>query len=318
MNHDEFLTLRDELRATRPELLDLAETNLYRSVKLPGIAPSQQREAAHRCHLAERFLAWLELPDALRARAQISHGVRRSLRVLLELLAARGLRVGLPSDVYPVYLQLAAGAGVRVVPYAAREGLPPLDELDALLVCDPLKPWGRSLDAADVAALAGWAIADPRRLLVIDSAYAMPPSPAVRRLIEADVAAVMMSLSKGWLLPDHVGLCLVPTHWCGVAREAFGQLPRDEHKLRIGYAALTEQRERPSRVAALVAAGAQRLDALVAARPELEASPCVGYFASSRASFSRLLDHGVLAIPATVFGGPPELSVLSSLEPVPR
>lgn len=316
MKHEAFQALRSELRRTRPQLLDLAETNLYRSLALPSIPPSQHPEAPYRCHLAERFLVWLELPAELRSRAQISHGVRRSLAALLELLATRGARVGMPSDVYPVYLQLAAQAGVQLVRYAAREGLPALDELDALLVCEPLKPWGRSLDAASVDALERWALADPARLLVIDSAYAMPPTSGVRRLIEADAAAVSVSLSKGWLLPDHAGLCLVPTHWREPVREAFGRLAKDELKLRIAHAALREHAERPREVAARLAARAEWLDAITGARPELAASRCVGYFASAAASFEQLLACDVLAIPATVFGGPPELSVLSALEPV--
>lgn len=195
MNHEAFHALRSELRRTRPQLLDLAETNLYRSLALPSIPPSQHPEAPYRGHLAERFLVWLEFPAELRSRAQISHGVRR--------------------------------AGARRARRAAR-----VRAAQAL---------GRSLDAASVDALERWALADPQRLLVIDSAYAMPPTSGVRRLIEADAAAVSVSLSKGWLLPDHAGLCLVPTRWREPVRETFGRLAKDELKLRIAYAARTRR-----------------------------------------------------------------------------
>ena len=40
MQLDAFLKLRDELRTTRPELIDLSELNLYRTLAFPAIAPS--------------------------------------------------------------------------------------------------------------------------------------------------------------------------------------------------------------------------------------------------------------------------------------
>lgn len=96
-------------------------------------------------------------------------------------------------------------------------------------------------------------------------------------------------------------------------RAVFAPLPKDAHKLRIGYAALTEHAARPREVRALLAERARALDALTASRPELRASACVGYFALSACSFEELLEHGVLGVPASVFGGPEALTILSSL-----
>ncbi|MDC3988821.1 hypothetical protein [Polyangium jinanense] len=316
MNHETFLARRAELRATHPALVDLAELNVYRSLgrAFPIILPSTHPEAPYRCHLAERFLAHLDLPQTLKPRTQVSHGVRRSLRALLGLLAKQNARVGVPADVYPVYLQLAAEAGATVVPWEARVGLPDLYALDALLVCEPLKPWGSSLTPLEVEELRRWARADERRMLILDSVYATPPTGASRALLEDESALLLTSLSKGWLVPDHAGICIVPERFRKETRDAFAELPKDEQRLRIGYAALTEHAARPREVSAALRERARKLDELTSARPELGASSCIGYFATSSRSFDALLEMGILGVPATVFGGPEGLSVLSSLE----
>ncbi|NVJ20777.1 MULTISPECIES: aminotransferase class I/II-fold pyridoxal phosphate-dependent enzyme [Myxococcus] len=316
MRHDAFLSLRDEWRARRPELVDLAELNVYRSLApaFAAIEPSTHPEAPYRCHLAERFLAHLGLDAQLKSRTQVSHGVRRSLSALFGWLASRNARVGVPDDVYPVYLQLAEEAGVDVVRFPARDGLPALEAIDALLLCEPLKPWGRTLAREETERVEHWVRAGPeRRVLLIDSAYATPPTAWTQRLVHEDLAFVLASLSKGWLLPDHVGLCITPSRWRQDARAVFAPLPKDERKLRIGYAALTEHASRPAQVSELLAGRARTLDAFTTGRPELRVSPCVGYFSTSRCSFDELLEQGVLGVPASVFGGPARMSILSSL-----
>ncbi|WP_338868556.1 aminotransferase class I/II-fold pyridoxal phosphate-dependent enzyme [Myxococcus stipitatus] len=321
MNHEAFLAVRDALRSKRPELIDLAELNVYRSLgpTFEAIAPSTHQEAPYRCHLAERFLAHLGLEAGVKARTQVSHGVRRSLRVLFGWLASRKARVGIPDDVYPVYLQLAREAGVEVVRFPAREGIPVLDAFDALLLCEPLKPWGHTPPREELERVEAWVHEAPeRRVLLIDSAYATPPNPWTLRLLREELAFVLVSLSKGWLLPDHVGLCITPSRWKEDARAAFAPLPKDEQKLRIGYAALTEHAARPRRVSEILAERARRLDAFTASNPGLRAASCVGYFAVSQCSFEELLEQGILGVPASVFGGPARMSIISSLSPSGR
>ncbi len=324
MRLEQFLRVRAELRASRPELIDRSELDLYRSlaqldpVGFAAILPSSHPEAQYRCHLAERFLDHLGLPSELKPRTHVSHGVRRSLRALFGLLAARGLTVGIPDDVYPVYGQLAAEAGVRVRTWSAAAGLPSepvLASVSALLICEPLKPWGRSMSEAEASRLSAWVRDDENRLLIVDSAYATPPSPIALGLVHDQAAAVLVSLSKGWLIPDHAGLCIVPSRWQPATREAFAALAKHEQRLRIGYAALTEHADRPLAVTATLARLGQQLDALTASRPELGSSACVGYFAIAELGFAELLEHGVLGIPAAVFGGDPSTPrcVLSSL-----
>lgn len=316
MNHEQYLAWRTRLRRERPELLDLGELNVYRSLgpSFAPIEPSTEREARYRCHLAERFLDRLGLPRSLAARALVSHGVRRSLRALFGMLAEGDARVAIPSDVYPTYLSLAREAGVEHVLYEARVGLPSLERFDVLLVCDPCKPWGGRVDLSLAIA---WARERSGRRVIVDAVYAMPPDVGVLEAALRGELVLLTSISKSWLVPDHLGLCLVPEDLVTAARAAFSGLEKDESKLRIGFSALTDHASRPIEVRARLAELAARLDALTRERPELAASPCDGYFAVSSRTCAALLERGVIAAPATVFGGPERLSILSSLPPVP-
>lgn len=308
-----FLEQRSELKRTRPELTDRAELNLYRSLgpRFATITPSTHREAPYRCHLAERFLAHLELPAEWKARTLVSHGVRRSLRALFGLVK----RVAVPTDVYPVYLELAADAGVEVVPWEAANGLSLRDDCEALLICEPSKPWGTALTDAQTDELISWA-QRAGKLIILDSAYATPPPANALRLLQSGHAALLCSLSKGWLIPDHGGICIVPEEWMSRARAAFAALPKDETKLRIAYAALTEFASRPREVTSMLTASARELDAWSAANPELQVRPCVGYFAVSALPFTQLLERGVIGVPASVFGSQRVATVITSLAPI--
>ncbi|MFT3713311.1 MAG: aminotransferase class I/II-fold pyridoxal phosphate-dependent enzyme [Archangium sp.] len=312
MKHEDFLALRERLKRERPGLIDCAELNVYRSLRprFETIAPSSHAEAPYRCHLAERFLAHLQLPADWKARTHVSHGVRRSLKALFAVFAREGLRVGVPSDVYPVYLQLAAEAGLQPRTFEGAPQPQELDSLDVLLLCEPSKPWGTTLDASQREQLMKW-----NGLVVFDSAYATPPTTGALQLLHAGRAMVLSSLSKGWLIPDHGGVCIVPPQWFERTRAAFTSLEKDTEKLRIAYAALTEHAQRPMEVSRVLAARARLLDELTSARPELKATKCHGYFATSRRSFDELLGLGVLGVPASVFGSTQPTSILSSLEP---
>lgn len=314
MNHAEHRAVRERLLRERPRLLDLAELDLYRSVgsRLAAIGASTGPASRHRCHVAERYLDYLKLPADAVGAAHVTHGIRRALGALFAMLAERRVTIAVPDDVYPVYLRLASEAGVSVETYSARRGLPPEDGGHAaLLVCAPLKPWGTT---NDLDAARRWARADRERMLLLDMAYAVP---ARGQVVLDDDAIVMTSLSKGWLLPDHVGVCLTPPRFQAPVRRALAALAVDEDKLRVGFSALTTHAERPDVVAQHLVDRARWLDGITRSRPELKAGLCRGYFAVSDRPFEALLGAGVLAIPATVFGGPPSHSVLSSLEPVP-
>lgn len=323
MDHTELKLRRRTLVDDDPTLIDLAETNLYRSLPaawpdvFPPIEPSQSTRAAHRCHFVDLLLDALQLGEELRSRTLVSHGVRRSLSALFDLLSRHDRTVLIPGDVYPVYEQLARKTGVRFDPYSARDGLPESDRLnqhDALLICDPLKPWGGSLSPVECNMLATWT-GNGQRLAIIDAAYQFVPSPHLVRLTVSGGCALLGSMSKGWLIPDHGGYCVVPDSWRAEAREVFASLPRDEHRLRVSFAGLSAHRSRPIEVANHLRVLGDALSQRTA-QLDIPASPVNGYFARTSLRFDELLAKGCIGIPASVFGAPESAGcVLSTLPP---
>ena len=203
MNLEIFLERRNIMRKSRPDLKDFSEMNLYRSLryfdpeKFGPIQPSENSESVYRCHLGEKFNFLFDfLPVEEKHRILVSHGVRRSLFALFSILARKNNSVCIPGDVYPVYLDLARQSGVRYELWESFSGLPEnLDCFDALLICEPNKPWGKNLTAADFQKLNSWVEDNPDRMLIIDSAYALPPNPAVLDLVRRNLAILLVFLS---------------------------------------------------------------------------------------------------------------------------
>lgn len=315
MKHEEFVQLRERLRQTRPEIIDCAQLNLYRSLapRFAAIAASEHLEAPYRCHLAERFLAHLQLPAEWKSRTHVTHGVRRSLAALFQVFARDGMRVTIPADVYPVYLDLARASGVAFTTFTRFPS--ELEASDAVLFCEPAKPWGTTLDAEQLARLLAWS-RERGGLVLLDSAYATPPTSGAMQLVHEGAAMLLASLSKGWLIPDHGGICITPSRqWFERTRPTFTALPKDEQKLRVAYAALTDHAQRPQQVADELTARARMLDELTTTRPEINATRVQGYFAVSTRTFDELLGLGVLGVPVSVFGSNGNLTILSSLDP---
>src|SRR5262245_51420051 len=146
MNFAEFQTFRAKLLSERQDVRDCGETNLYRSLARlappPTPAPASQ---VHRCHLPSEWCARFGFPAEASRRALISCGVRDSLARLFRHYHAVNARAWLPSDNYPVYGELARGAGLTPLDFPTLRapewpGGPPVDGSEILLVTNPLKP----------------------------------------------------------------------------------------------------------------------------------------------------------------------------------
>jgi aspartate/methionine/tyrosine aminotransferase len=325
MDYVQFKARRAELCAGDSTLLDLSEMNLYRSLpaaftgEFLAIEPSSDGRALHRCYLRDLMLESLEFEHSLRSRLLISHGVRRSLGALFQTLAERGQSVLIPSDVYPVYFEIAHRAGVRFGEYRARQGIPGftmMESHDAVLVCDPLKPWGGSMSPADCELLRQWA-SHGSRLVIVDGAYSFRPSEHVRKLVRESSCALLGSLSKGWLIPDHAGYCLIAEAWKDVVQPAFVALAKDEQRLRVSFEALEKHAARPAvareRLLELAGAFGERMRVL-----GIQTSQVHGYFATTSLGFDELLGKGCMGMPASVFGASgSDGCVLSTLPPCP-
>ena len=311
MDISAFTRHRQHMLSTPPHLRDGGNMDLYATLRAHDperfgtIAPSVDRKAPHRCHTAEAFLEHMNL-DWPKANTLVSHGVRATLSAVCAAYAHTNRTLVLPSDVYPVYQQIAQASGVSTQTYPARLGVgaPSMDQPWALLVCNPLKPWGGTLSDEQWRTLITHA-QDHNGVVLVDAAYDLAPPPVVLELMTAGAPVVFLgSLSKGWLLPWHAGITLGPPEHLDPLRAHVRALPVDTDKLRIAFAALTDHGTRPKLVHNEIAhrrqQGLSTLEAL-----SIPVSHADGYFVVTPQSPIELIKQGVLGIPSTVFGAPP-------------
>lgn len=318
MKYAELEAFRAATRAARPDVLDCAETNLYRALArlaVPETPPPEQK--VHRCHLAAEWADCFGVP-ALAPRALVSSGVRDGLATLFAHHAAAGASIWLPEDNYPVYAELAIAAGLsfRVFPTLPEPSWPTAaDGPELLLVTNPMKPRGRFLDGADVDALLAWLASSPKRRLLLDAVYTLSRSlpESTRRLVDAGQTVLLHSVTKGWLSPRVFGVVVVPEA-DGALKQVFGARPPSQASLTRARSMFGTHCTTPHQVErALEAARARLLAALPAGLPLLRCD-APGYFTPVQMPHPALLELGIAGIPASVFGSTrTDLTILSSL-----
>ncbi|MFI2037469.1 aminotransferase class I/II-fold pyridoxal phosphate-dependent enzyme [Streptomyces bottropensis] len=314
MRFDEFQDFRQRQLSASTSLLDAAETNVYGA--LAPLRPETPTDArtVHRCDLARAWLRRFELPEEWSGRAMVCRGVRHGLGTVFRGLRAERARLWLPSDVYPVYFELAHAAGLvpETYPTLPAPALPqaPADHRPAyLLLANPTKPLGRYLSDAECTAVISWLRESPRRRVLIDSVYDLgaPFASGTRRLLDTGRAVLLHSVTKGWLWPRTFGVVLLGPEQAGWA-EAFRADPPAAAQLRLADRLLTEHSGVPGQVVDELAARAERLfeqlpDEVLGAIPTASrTSPGNYFFPVDIPSETLRRECGVLAMPASVFG----------------
>ncbi|MBV1941209.1 aminotransferase class I/II-fold pyridoxal phosphate-dependent enzyme [Streptomyces sp. BV286] len=314
MRFDDFQAFRQrELSASSP-LLDAAETNVYQALAQMRPEPPTDMSTVHRCDLARVWLRRFELPEEWSGQAMVCRGVRHGLGVVFQQLRTVQARLWLPSDVYPVYFELARSAGLTpasypTLPAPALPGSPVDDRPEYLLLANPSKPLGRYLSDAECAAVMSWLRESPRRRLLIDSVYDLgaPFAAGTRRLLDTGRAVLLHSVTKGWLWPRTFGVVLLGPAQAELA-EAFRADPPTSAQLRLADRLLTEHSDVPGQVVDELAARAERLferlpDEVLGAIPSASRT-CPGnyFFPVDIPAETLRRECGVLAIPVSVFG----------------
>lgn len=328
MNFAEFREMRESLRRERPDLLDMAETDHVRALGpwLPRLPVLEDVPRAHRCHLAEEWLSLFGLPSHMKSRLFISRGVRHSLSLLLPTLARCGYRLLLPEDVYPVYEELAARAGISrlsfptlpIPQFPSGYSIQASGQPEALLLPNPLKPLGRFLASEEVACLRAWLKHDQRRRLIIDAVYTFDTRmhPTTMELFDSGQAIVLHSLSKGWASPLVLGAALVPEPDADALGPSFRDDAPAQSDLLKARVLLHEHSRLPDLLRQVLERKESAAREKMAARGvALEFQGCPGYLTTVASPWEELRQrHGILAIPASVFGSSRgDLSILSTL-----
>ena len=118
----------------------------------------------------------------------------------------------MPSDVYPVYAQIARASGLQPDTFATTPEMTLPDRGEWLLLPNPIKPAGRWLSMTEVGTIKDWLTRRDDRRLLVDSVYNFGTRlhPTTLELIGTGKAFLMHSLSKSWLHPQVMGICRVP------------------------------------------------------------------------------------------------------------
>ncbi|WP_457031843.1 aminotransferase class I/II-fold pyridoxal phosphate-dependent enzyme [Kitasatospora sp. P5_F3] len=314
MRFDEFQDFRQRQLSATPVLLDAAETNVYRALAPLRPEPPAGLSTVHRCDLARAWLRRFELPEEWSRHTMVCRGVRHGLGVVFDWLRTVQARLWLPSDVYPVYFELARAAGLApasypTLPTPVLPGAPADDRPEYLLLANPSKPLGRYLSDAECDALISWLRESPRRHLLIDSVYDLgaPFAAGTRRLLDTGRAVLLHSVTKGWLWPRTFGVVLLGPAQAELA-EAFRADPPTQDQLRLADRLLTEHGDVPRQVAGELAARAERLferlpDEVLGAIP-VASRTCPGnyFFPVDIPAETLRREYSLLALPVSVFG----------------
>jgi DNA-binding transcriptional MocR family regulator len=311
---EDFVALQDRVRREDPGARQLGETRIAKALAAlrPVIDVPAELPKLHRCHLASAWCARRGVPAAWAPRALVCEGVRHALALIFGELARRDEAVALPSDVYPVYGQLAERAGVAVQPFATFPAfaLAPAARY-AVLPC-PWKLHGRAWTGAELAAAHAWLAVDPRRRLILDGVYSFDDAlaPELRTLIETDQVLYLDSLSKSWLHEKVFGTAIVPAQDFAAWALIFRAAAPTQAALFTARALL----ETTVGVGAELAVRRARTIAVLAERGLTAAAPPRGYFIPLEISADdALLRHRVVVIPFAVFGGTRPCSFASAL-----
>jgi aspartate/methionine/tyrosine aminotransferase len=327
MNYAAFQGWREQRLREDPDLLDCADTQLYRALAALQPGPAAVTDKVHRCDLARAWLERYGFPSEWSRRALVCRGVRHALGLIFRELGRQGAALWLPGDVYPVYQELAHAHGLLprrydTLPAPALPAEAPADGGEYLLIANPWKPLGRFLSEQETSALLDWLEASPRRHLLIDAVYDLgaPFDAGTRRLLASGRAMLLHSVTKGWLWPQTFGIALAGETQHGF-EAAFRDDPPTPAQLQLAQRLLAVEADRPRQIAAALAARAARLFARlpieVAAQAEAAARECPGnYFFPVDLPAPVLAErHRILAVPASAFGARWQGSILTCLSP---
>ncbi len=216
-----FLAWKQEAMTLFPEARDFSETRIARTFANLAPKPSTESRAIHRCDLSRLWLEVRQLPAEIGVRARVCAGVRAALHGLFAGFSQQRSRIAIPSDVYPVYEEIAQrmGLGRFHFPTFPELELPRLlatcsgSHITHVLLPYPLKLHGRAWTDEEVDTAISWLRENSMRRLLLDGVYSFGTTLADHRLLallDTDQVIYLDSLSKGWLHEWVMGVTILP------------------------------------------------------------------------------------------------------------
>lgn len=314
MDFPQFLTWSAGARPSVPEANRYCETRIAYALRhlKPALESSDPLSHVRRRDLVRLWCHRAGLQEHPRT-VLASEGVRHSLQVIFGLFAQSGATVAIPTDVYPVYLQIASRAQLSVLGFTTfpqfklRQILHAAQEvgvLHVLLPC-PLKLQGRAWTNEEMATAEAWLHAGKQRRLILDGVYGFGArlDSVTKRLIESDQVLFLDSLSKSFLHEQVFGVAVVPAQDLECYTAAFCNLVPASAKLHIAHQLLERHPDIPRQVARALDSRRTTLLSSVLRSQNQPLPPEQGYLVAIDCPAESLLkEHLLLAIPASVFG----------------
>lgn len=166
------------------------------------------------------------------------------------------------------------------------------------------------LTTEDVSVLVRWLAANPGRRLLLDAVYTFGIRfhESTMELVRGGQTILLHSLTKGWLRPKVFGVALVPPQDVDALAPVFRRESPSQANLAEAQFLISACRDLPERVAGTIETANRTL------RSTFVVPDAVGYFHPVARPWSRMLDEGILGIPAAVFGSAcADITILSSL-----
>lgn len=299
MNYQEYRAAKACYLQTDPLRLDCMNTQKSLSHLVPAIEDGKGESASQSALAAWQALTGFDLTDL---QAVPGNGVRELLAQLVERLKQERVEFLFPRDVYPVYHQILAGypcRQYRTFPQWEWDALATASEQrQVLLLTQPAMPVGRYLTSQETATVLNWLAADPRRLLIVDAAYAYEPNHHIyQQLLQSGQCLCLFSLSKPWLLPQQWGVAVGPQEVITSCQLSPSDFSND------WMATLRLHTTLPLQLRAIFTEEWNQLDdAIHQFAPDWQ-PPESGYYSTVNLPFEQLLqEHNTLGVPATVFG----------------
>lgn len=331
MNFEQFIASSKSLRARDPGLTWACETRIAAALApiRPQLDLCEPPRRLHRCDLARLWCQRRGLSEARARTALVNCGVRHALALLFADMAASGQRLALPTDVYPVYWQLAGAAGLATTGIATFPELDTFTLVDAaertactaLLLPNPLKIHGRWLDPGERAVLTAWLRADPRRRLILDGVYAFgrPLDPGTLELLDSGQVLYLDSLSKGWLHAKVFGVAHVPERDFARLAPIFRAAAPTQANLHLAARLLDHHHHFPARLVAELDDRRLRCRQRLCALGLTPLPADNGYFLAVDGLAAELaITRRIVLLPGSVFGELQRpLAIASALPPAP-
>ena len=320
-----FLDWKKEALLHFPQARDFSETRLARAFSdqapKPSVDPSR---TIHRCDLGRLWLEVRQLPSEIEDRARVCAGVRAALQGLFTGFAQQRTRLVIPSDVYPVYGEIAARAGLGAFPaptfpelhLARLLATMAASHITHVLLPYPLKLYGRPWTDEEVDTAIQWLKDNSMRRRLLDSVYSFGASLAdhrLRLLFDTDQVIYLDSLSKGWLHEWAMGVAILPEQDFYALAPCL-MPPVEVGQPQVAHALLTQCPTYPQKLGALIDAHRNATEANLS-EWGVSSTAKRGYLLPvERNHLDLLVEQNVIALPTSVFGSRvPGWSIVSAL-----